>query len=194
MLYSREFLNRQFYTDSSGVHLSFDDAAIDSINIEMSVPDAYRSVEAVNIYLLTAAQMKHSRWQVRTPIMLKIAVPFNEDGGVDAPCARTKPLAMSPVHEAGITHDSMRPIMQFTPLPADTDYICRTVVTLSSVELCDRDKLDVTTLKRHQVQVDEDGVVSTPTVVYNRSTGAFDVFRPMITVRPGSGAIHLYGL
>lgn len=58
-VYSREFIGRVFYTDSTGVHLAYQEATQDSVTLLTSVNTDYAaSIQKATVYLMTPEQAK----------------------------------------------------------------------------------------------------------------------------------------
>lgn len=60
LIYSREFISRTFYTDSTGVNLVYDSATTDTVTVSLkAASSAIESTDKVTVYLLTPEQNKN---------------------------------------------------------------------------------------------------------------------------------------
>ena len=157
-IYSREFISRSFYTDSTGVSLSADSSTTDSVTINATVPSALS--EKADVYMLTPEQNKD----------FKVA-------NVNDP---TKYVQVS----APLSSGSQQ--ITFSNLTKDTTYVARARIKTADLELLTAQELTVKTLKaeplidgmtpKEYAEAGNSGVRS----YYNRTTGAYEIYRPSV--------------
>lgn len=170
MVFSREFVGRIFYTDSTGVVLSYDSATENSLTISATVSDSYAgSISTATVYLLTPDQNK----------TFTIA-SFNDTSKYIGRQVIGRENSPEPIQfvdgKASVTFDGLKP---------NTHYIARVYVeTTGGLKSLTQQAFDAMTLKRTPTKKESEGK---PAAYYNRATGAFEVFRPVM-VDPHGGA------
>lgn len=162
-VYSREFIGRVFYTDSTGVHLAYQEATQDSVTLLTSVNADYAaSIQKATVYLLTPEQAK----------------TFNMSSFSDT----SQYVGKQDVTLSAASRDEK---VTFTGLNHNQTYVARVYVeTKGGLETLAQQKLEVMTLKRPPEYEKTDKL----TVNYNRVSGVFEVFRPTV-VDPDGGAV-----
>ena len=162
-VYSREFIGRVFYTDSTGVHLAYQEATQDSVTLLTSVNTDYAaSIQKATVYLLTPEQAK----------------TFNMSSFSDT----SQYVGKKDVTLSTASRDEK---VTFSGLNHNQTYVARVYVeTKGGLETLAQQKLEVMTLKRPPEYEKTDKL----TVNYNRVSGVFEVFRPTV-VDPDGGAV-----
>ena len=162
-VYSREFIGRVFYTDSTGVHLAYQEATQDSVTLLTSVNTDYASsIQKATVYLMTPEQAK----------------TFNMSSFSDT----SQYVGKQDVTLSTASRDEK---VTFSGLNHNQTYVARVYVeTKSGLETLAQQKLEVMTLKRPPEYEKTDKL----TVNYNRVSGVFEVFRPTV-VDPDGGAV-----
>lgn len=166
LIYSREFISRTFYTDSTGVYLSANGATQDSVTVTASLSSDYaNSLAGATVYLLT---------------------PGQDESFTASSLSNVTSYTGSQVLSFD---DRLSKDVVFTGLTPNTSYIARVYVeTNSDLKTLTSQKLELKTLKR--IPTTEEGAV--PTVSYNRVTGAFEVYRPTVTDEDGGAVEYVY--
>lgn len=163
MIYSREFISRVFYTDSAGVVLAYEKATQDSITISGKVTSGAGNIAKATAYLLTPEQNKSF-----TAASITNAASYTG----------SKELGVNGTSE--VTFDRLTP---------NTSYIARVYVeTTGGMKLLTEQELEVITLKRVPT-FDKD---KKPSANYNRATGTFEIFRPVVTDPDGGAVSYTY--
>lgn len=187
-VYSREFISRAFYTDSTGVYLSEKSADDRSITLNVSVAEAYQnSITTAEVYLLTPGQNDSFSLTSNEDYEYKIELDYTtgkwtlyEDGTLD-------PNTSGPFNKDSddFTFDGIynTETSGHGGLPSDTKYIARVRVVSGSMDSLTKQELEVSTLKKTPTWTD------TPKATYNRVTGGFEVWRPAVT-DPDGGAVN----
>ena len=183
MIYSREFINRIFYTDSTGVILSKQIANTDSLTVQSSMAESYAdSVAAVQVVLLTPQQ--NSGFSLAS---------------LDAPGSYTAKYVLNytngPTGQGTVTYyqgnnqettsQLMNPVtdLKFSGLTSNTNYVARVYVeTKAGLKTLTNQQLELQTLKTPPTWSTSDK----PVANYNRATGAFEIYRPTVQ-DPDSG-------
>ena len=170
-IYSREFITRTFYTDSTGVFISKSSVTENSVTVNMRVSEEYRDVvNKVEVYLMTPEQNKDfslTSATNRENYLQKYELDYTA-GGITL----DKDGAVNTV--AGAPQASNE--LPYTDLTANSNYVARVVVsTKSGVTSLTKQVLSLQTLKTPPVWGD-----SVPEANYNRVTGGFEVYRPKI--------------
>ena len=170
MVFSREFVGRIFYTDSTGVVLSYDSATENSLTISATVSESYAgSISNATVYLLTPDQNK--TFTIASIRDTSNYIGSQVIGGVNS----SEPIQFVD-GKASVTFDSLKP---------NTHYIARVyVATTGGLNSLTQQAFDAMTLKRTPTKKEPEGK---PAAYYNRATGAFEVFRPVM-VDPDGGA------
>ncbi len=177
LVYSREFISRTFYTDSTGVNLSYVSAATNSITMKATLSSVYAgTVDKVQIYLLTPEQNK--------TFSASVANSSSTDY-----YAATQTITAADLG-ASLSKDVVFTGKDGAPLQHNMTYIARIYVsTTSGLQTVTKQQIEVMTLKRPpEVQRDAAGNKEVPVVTYNRPSGAFEVYRPTV-LDPDGGAV-----
>ncbi len=166
MVYSREFISRTFYTDSTGVCLAAGEAEQEALTVTATLSADYRDTLAnATVYLLTPAQ---------------------NESFTTASISSTDNYIAS--YALDFT-DTLEDEAAFSGLTANTSYVARVYVeTTAGLKTITSQALELKTLKR--VPTTETGAV--PTASYNRVTGAFEVYRPVVTDTDGGAVSYTY--
>lgn len=175
-LYSREFIARNFYTDSTGLYMDKVKATTNTLTAKVTIPDAYRStVTSARVYLLTSEQNK--TFSINSPTQPGFEAPYftldytngtisKNEIGIDG--------TLSGVTE--ITFDNVKP---------DTTYYIRAIVGTNQAgagsESLTKQTLELKTLKRAPTWNHND----LPEVHYNRITGCYEVYRQNVSDADG---------
>mgnify|MGYP002678187651 CR=1 FL=1 len=172
MVFSREFVGRIFYTDSTGVVLSYESATENSLTISATVSDSYASsISKATVYLLTPDQNKE--FNIGSFNDTSKYIGSQVIGGVNS----SEPIQFMD-GKASVTFDGLDP---------NKHYIARVYVeTTGSLNSLTQQAFDAMTLKRTPTKK-EQNPEGMPAAYYNRATGAFEVFRPVM-VDPDGGA------
>ena len=175
IVFSREFVGRIFYTDSTGVILAYESAAENSVTISATVASSYTdSISRATVYLLTPEQ--NERFTVGSIADESKYVASKVIGGKNS--------------SEAIKFENGKADVSFNGLDPNTHYIARVYVeTTGGLNSLTKQALDVLTLKRTPKKQDPAGV---PAVYYNRATGAFEVFRPTVTDPDGGAEAYTY--
>lgn len=176
-IYSREFITRIFYTDSTGVFVSRSASTVDSVNVDMRVSDAYQSsVKLVEVVLLTPEQNR-SFTLASTGWTQKYTLDYTTGNITLTNSAGTT----QPTDPADVTQTTPLP---FEGLTGNSDYVVRVLVeTNSGLRCLTEQELAVQTLKQPPEKVNPQ---ADPEASYNRVTGGFEVYRPkMVDVHAG---------
>lgn len=171
MVFSREFVGRIFYTDSTGVVLSYDSATENSLTISATVSDSYAdSISKATVYLLTPDQNK--TFTIASIRDTSNYIGSQVIGGVNS----SEPIQFGEDGKASVTFEGLDP---------NKHYIARVYVeTTGGLKSLTQQAFDAMTLKRTPTKKEPEGK---PAAYYNRATGAFEVFRPVM-VDPDGGA------
>ncbi len=159
MIYSREFLTRTFYTDSTGLSLRYVKATTDTVTIAADIhADKKNLISGAKVYLLTPEQnAAFSTGSVNdTSNYVEMLPAINGDGSVN---------------------EMVFGLAEGKELDPNTKYIARVIVDSTGLTVLSEQELAVATLKR--TPTTEDG--AKPTVTYNRVTGSFEVWRPKVS-------------
>lgn len=157
--FCKEFISREFYTDSTGVFLSNVKSTTSSVTINVSrTPE----VSQVTVYLLTPEQ--NASFSVASTA-----------------CVASKTIEWGKDEKGTNTEVTFDKMNESKSLPSDTQYIVRVMATATvggtSYAAVTKQALKVTTLK-HQPVFDS---TAKPELNYNRFTGAYEVYRPRVT-------------
>ena len=165
MVYSREFISRVFYTDSTGVYLSAEEAQEESLTVSAKLSSDYEdSFSAATVYLLTPAQNE---------IFTTSSISNTENY----------------VASYSLSFENLSDEVVFSELTPNTSYIARVYVeTNGGLKTLTSQELELMTLKRAPVA--DAGAV--PTVSYNRATGGFEIYRPAVTDSDGGTVSYTY--
>ncbi|MDR1329643.1 MAG: collagen-like protein [Oscillospiraceae bacterium] len=180
-IFQREFINRAFYTDSTGAFLSKEESKLEagqssgdpttaSLTVLASIGAEYQSVvKTVTVALLTPAQNAVYSQAATADYTAMFTIDYTGNGSItytkkgDQPIAGTSP---SDIYAA--------PLL-FPELEANTHYIARVIVDTGPVKTLTNQQLDLMTLK---LPPEKTLTGQIPSVNYNRVTGAFEVTRP----------------
>lgn len=174
MVYSREFINRIFYTDSTGVILSKHTAEADALTVNSNIADSYAdSVTAVQVFLLTpeqnasfsAASVNGTNYQGKYVLdyISKKVTYYDGIGGKPSDTGETPLADMA---------------LEFPGLTSNTKYIARVYVeTSAGLKTLTSQELELYTLKTPPTWT----AGEKPKANYNRATGAFEIYRPAVT-------------
>ncbi len=184
-LYSREFISRSFYTDSTGVFLSEKSADDHSITINVSAADAYEKAE---VYLLTPSQNDAFSLTNKESYEYKFVL---ENGRAELYKAGTRDLNTIVTFNKESDDFTFEGIIDTNTnapegLPSNTKYIARVRVVSNGMDSLTRQELEVSTLKKTPTWTD------TPKATYNRVTGGFEVWRPSVTDPDGGAVSYSY--
>jgi len=176
MVYRREFVSRAFYTDSMGVILSKASTTDDAITIKAQINDEFKDyVKNINVYLLTEQENKN----------------YNNGG--------TIPSTAKVMQQAGISSYSPSSFtFEFTGINSNTQYVARVLVDIdngqTTVSMITKQELLVSTLKeKPSICKQADGVTDqVPEVYFNRTTGAFEVLKPIVTDPDGGIVSYVF--
>ena len=176
MVFSREFVGRIFYTDSTGVVLSYDSATENSLTISATVSDSYAgSISTATVYLLTPDQNK--TFTIASIRDTSNYIGSQVIGGVNS----SEPIQFGEDGKASVTFDDLKP---------NTHYIARVYVeTTGGLKSLTQQAFDAMTLKRTPTKKESEGK---PAAYYNRATGAFEVFRPVMVDSDGGAESYTY--
>ena len=165
MVYSREFISRIFYTDSTGVCLNDGGAEQESLNVQAVLSADYQdTLAAATVYLLT---------------------PSQNESFTAASISSTENYIAS----YALSFENLEDEAAFTGLTPNTSYVARVYVeTSGGLKTLTSQELELKTLKR--TPTTETGAV--PTANYNRVTGAFEVYRPVVTDTDGGAVSYTY--
>lgn len=182
MIYSREFISRLFYTDSTGVILSKHSAEENALTVNSSIADSYaESVTKVEVYLLTPEQ--NASFTVASTTGTNYEGKYILD--YQAKTVDRYGPGGSNFTQTGDTPQTDMDL-KFQGLTSNTRYIARVYVeTRAGLKTITNQELELYTLKRVPTWTAGDK----PTANYNRATGAFEIFRPAVS-DPDSGVSH----
>ncbi|MFI3313496.1 MAG: hypothetical protein R3Y62_06375, partial [Eubacteriales bacterium] len=178
IIFSREFLTRDFYTDSSGVSMAFNDSTTSTITVDVSIPDDAQSIDVV---LLTSSQ--NDKYVLDSSSYTQLITISLVDNSTWQIADRTPGVSNSFSSGASVVS------ITFDSLDSNRNYICRTELTTTDYTQLLNSSLNVYTLKATPYKTDSTAV---PTVIYNRTTGAFEVFRPTVTDSDGAVVNYIY--
>lgn len=179
-IFQREFISRSFNSDSTGVTLSPVSAGVNSLDISVNIQEDFRDpITRVTVYLLTPEQNRNfvgenytqrveldytKNTTIRTFVFEGTSVQGPNEG---APSREKQEIHFSALNKAG---DAL--------IPSDTPYVARVRVEVGSAEVnynhITEQELNLLTLKKPISFTD------VPTAYYDRVTGAFKVYRPLI--------------
>lgn len=175
MIYSREFINRIFYTDSTGVILSKDTAEPKALTVKSSIAQAYQeSVARVSVFLLTPEQNEKftiASGDSGTNYQGKYVLDYQDPEG--------SIWYYGPDGDSMEYTELLEPDMslKFPDLDSNTKYIARVYVeTKTGLKTLTSQELELLTLKTPPTWTAGDE----PKANYNRATGAFEVYRPSV--------------
>lgn len=188
-VYSREFISRFFYTDSTGIFLS--EKAVDdrSITLNVSVADAYKdNISLAEIYLLTPGQNDTFSLSSKDDYEYKIVLDYvtgkwslYKAGTLDSNTGDSFNKSSDDFMLEGVYNPETN---GYDGLPSNKKYIARVrVVSSVGMDSLTKQELAVSTLKKAPTWSD------TPKATYNRVTGGFEVWRPSVT-DPDGGAVN----
>lgn len=174
-VFSREFVGRIFYTDSTGIVLSYESATENKLTIRATVQDSYAdSISKATVYLLTPEQNES----------------FTVASINDTTAYTASAVIGSSSSSEAIKFEGGKADVAFEGLEPNKHYIARVYVeSTSGLNSLTNQALDVLTLKRTPTKKEADGK---PEVYYNRATGAFEVFRPTVVDQDGGVESYTY--
>ena len=178
LIYSREFISRTFYTDSTGVTLAYETATESSVTVTATISDSYLpSFSVARVFLLTPEQNdKFTAASIHDEKLYTATCTIGSGG---------EATFNNGMAEINFTKDT-----DGQTLPANTKYIVRVYVeTTGGLKTLTNQALEVSTLKRTPTLVQEDGQ---PAAYYNRTTGAFEVYRPAMKDPDGGAESYTY--
>lgn len=190
--YSREFISRSFYTDSTGIFLSERAADDRSITLNVSAAEAYQdSITTAEVYLLTPSQNDAFSLTSREGYEYKFVLNYENKQAALYKAGTIDPNTTFSFDKS--SHDfTFEGIFDTEAnahegLPSNTKYIARVrVVSNSGMDSLTRQELEVSTLKKTPTWND------TPKATYNRVTGGFEVWRPSVTDPDGGAVSYSY--
>lgn len=187
-VYSREFISRSFYTDSTGVFLSEKSADERSITINVAAADAYETAE---VYLLTPSQNDAFSLTNNGDYEYKFVLDYATRNAQLYKAGTLDPntTVIFEVNSHDFTFEGIcnTATGEYDGLPSNTKYIARVHVTSNSgMDSLTRQELEVSTLKKTPTWTD------TPKATYNRVTGGFEVWRPSVTDPDGGAVSYSY--
>ena len=165
-VFYREFVSRTFYTDSTGVVLTYESAEVTSVNLSATVSEVYAaSVGKATVYLLTPEQNKTFT-----------AASIQNVGSYTA-CT-------------DVQFENGNATLTFDRLEHNHHYIARVYVeTTGGLKTLTNQALDVMTLKSTAYKKEN---AAKPQAYYNRATGAYEVFRPTVVDEDGGAESYTY--
>lgn len=171
LIYSREFISRFFYTDSTGVTLTQEKAETEKLTVMASVSESYQaSMVKTTVFLLTPEQNES----------------FTKDKAGDA----ANYTAKKEITAAEFGTGNWSADAEFAELAPNTQYIARALVaTNAGLTTLTTQELNLKTLKRTPAKKTE---TDSPKAYYNRVTGAFEVYRPPVTDPDGGTVSYTY--
>lgn len=171
LIYSREFISRFFYTDSTGVTLTQEKAETEKLTVMASVSESYQaSMVKTTVFLLTPEQNES----------------FTKDKAGDA----ANYTAKKEITAAEFDAASRSADAEFAGLTPNTQYIARALVeTNAGLTTLTTQELNLKTLKRAPSKEAE---TDSPKAYYNRVTGAFEVYRPPVKDPDGGTVSYTY--
>lgn len=183
MIYSREFLTRVFYTDSSGIQIAHQESEEDSLVASVEVSDAkLPSTVSTQVFLLTASQNSSFSLTNDDNYLQKFTLYYTGSNGVVKIDENGNQTDYSPItnNPQYLTFDNLSP---------NTTYIARIITTSSDgLTVLTTQEIEMTTLKTAPTWDSSD----VPSVYYNRVTGGFEVYRPSVTDIYGGIEEYIY--
>lgn len=193
-IYSREFISRFFYTDSTGLHLSYVNAGTTFLGVNGVVANDYRGpIQTAYIYLLTPDQNQKvtskdiSDFTARYIVYYKqkqLTYNYIVPGSGAQTIVLQAPSGDNAIYDMPLSFGDVvtNGTNTGSPLSTNQKYILRVVVNTDGMEVLTNQALEVTTLRRNP---DWDKTKK-PEADFNRVTGAFEVYRPAVA-DPDSG-------
>ena len=171
LIYSREFISRFFYTDSTGVTLTQGKAETGKLTVMASVSESYQaSMVKTTVFLLTPEQ--------------------NESFTKDKAEVAENYIDKKEITAAAFDAENWSADAEFAELTPNTQYIARAlVVTNAGLTTLTSQELNLKTLKRAPAKKTE---TDSPKAYYNRVTGAFEVYRPPVEDPDGGAVSYTY--
>lgn len=171
LIYSREFISRFFYTDSTGVTLTQEKAETEKLTVMASVSESYQaSMVKTTVFLLTPEQNES----------------FTKDKAGDA----ANYTAKKEITAAEFGTGNWSADAEFAGLTPNTQYIARALVATNvGLTTLTTQELNLKTLKRAPAKKTE---TDSPKAYYNRVTGAFEVYRPPVEDPDGGAVSYTY--
>jgi hypothetical protein len=203
-VFSRDFISRTFYTDSSGLIMSSKDSKLinqSSASLEFTalLSDDYKGVmDLATVYLLSAAENAKFTDVNSAPDLSKVAgqwtIQYDSDGVTSVSGAGASTIPDESGTGSGFLAD-----LSVLGLSPNTKYYARVVThTRSGVTTLSSQQLELITLKRAPYEKDyiggAGGFDPVPSAFYNRSTGAVEVSRPTIIDPDGAVTSYVYSV
>ncbi len=186
IVYSREFITRIFYTDSTGANVVHNKSEEDKLDITLKLDSTkVATTAAVEVFVLTYEQNKNfnlatgnnaSNYTQKIEVNYQAGsiTRFNNDGSTEA-------IAGATLNPLGLVFDDLN---------SNTEYVIRTIVKdTSGLTLISKQELEVMTLK---VVPTWGTITSDVQVNYNRATGGFEVFRPNVIDTQNGAVKYVY--
>ena len=186
MIYSREFITRVFYTDSTGIQLAHISSEEKNGKVNISVADAnIANLSVAEVILLTQKENQNFTLSKKDN---------KDDTYVQKFILSYSNNTISKVDGKGITSNyasnvNNPQILEFESLKENTTYIARVVsMDKNGLNVLTNQELEIQTLKTPPKW----DVNDKPDVYYNRVTGSFEVYRPNITDIHGGVKEYIY--
>ncbi|GEM_PF-5281468 len=180
-IYSREFISRYFYTDSAGAFLAKEKEDINSVTVSSMIAEEFRSsVHSVVVFLLSPEQNDGFDLTAAGSgdYVYKYSIDYESnlitgEAGSESTAVGETPIVLE---EGEYEH-----LLTVSGLSSDTDYVARVLVNSEALsgekKSLTKQELELSTLKAYPTW-DE---TKKPLAQYNRVTGAFEVYRPIVT-------------
>lgn len=197
MIYSREFISRFFYTDSTGLHLSYDSADTGRLTINAKVADSYKdAIMKAEILLLTPEQNRNLATE-NSACVAKYSLDYQSKtiDYYDGTLKKTFRLSGQPGIDEMLTFGDIASdgTDTSTALTPNQKYVARVYVSTKStgntMSVLTNQALDMSTLRRSPYMNNNS---DKPGVNYNRTTGAFEVYHPTVTDQDGGTVRYIY--
>lgn len=198
MIYSREFISRFFYTDSTGLYLDYDSATTSTLTINARVANAYQeSIKIAEILLLTPEQ--NSKVTAASDACVAKYTLNYQDKMItyfDGVKSQTFPMGGDLGFEQSLTFGDI--VSGATGLSPDEKYVARVFVTTGTADsvmsALTNQALEITTLRRAPTwwEPGQENNKPRPSANFNRVTGAFEIYRPPVTDVDGGAVRYVY--
>lgn len=198
MIYSREFISRFFYTDSTGLLLEYVGAATNGFTVNAKVAEGYqKAIRNAKIYLLTPEQNLGFNIATENHIAYYVLdyetkqVNYHQKGGetisvplpADAGDAYIYNLPLN--FGASVTDGNGK---SGAPLKSNQRYVLRVKVDIGAGEMLTNQTLEARTLREEPTWDKREP----PKADFNRVTGAFEVYRPVVADNDGGVTRYIY--
>jgi hypothetical protein len=199
-IFTREFINRAFYTDSAGAFLSPADAGLNAATKEASLrilarigSDYRASAQTADVYLLTpeenagfsVAAAQGGKYEYH------FAINYTGEGSVTGDSQSERSLSGTWGDTTGENIYDLS--LEVEGLAPNSRYIARVILgsagSAGVTSTLTKQSLSVLTLKLPPSKKDAS---QNPTANYNRVTGAIDVSRPAVTDPHGAVTEYVY--